>query len=161
MSRLLVAWVLLFCASAQAQDTPDPMKSVACKAARQQLDEALSAGGPRDKLSAAQRRAAAACLGRAPGSPPEGRRDEPTTGRFVPPPVAVAPIPLPASPAVPEIATSPSPAPPVAVPRPPVITACDAAGCWDSEGRRHNRQGPVWVGPDGVCTPQSGHLNCP
>jgi hypothetical protein len=73
--------------------------------------------------------------------------------------VAVTPIPAPPSPAVPPVAAIPQP--PLAIPRPPVVTACDASGCWDSNGTRYNQQGPVLLGPKGVCTLQAGALNCP
>lgn len=45
-----------------------------------------------------------------------------------------------------------APPPPPAITRPPVITTCDAGGCWDSDGRRLNRAGPVLIGPGGACS---------
>ena len=135
--------------AAQAQGGADLLKTPECLAARQQLDEALAAGGPRGKLDAARQQAAVRCFGLKPAAPPEGR--------FVPPPVATEPIRLRPAPALPA-----APAPPsVAVPRPPAVTSCDAAGCWDSNGTRYNQQGPVLMGPRGVCTLQAGVLNCP
>jgi len=42
-----------------------------------------------------------------------------------------------------------------------VVTACDAGGCWDSEGRRLERAGPLLLGPQGACTLQGALLNRP
>ena len=147
---------------AGAQASPDLLKTPECLAARQQLDDAFTAGGPRARLDAARERAALKCFGVKPSLPPESR--------VVSPPVVVDPIRLrpeaalsrasvvvaqPAAPAV-----SP-PLPSVAVQRSPAVTSCDAAGCWDSDGARYNQQGPVLVGPRGICTVQAGVLNCP
>jgi hypothetical protein len=74
--------------------------------------------------------------------------------------VAVAPIEPPAVPVLPP-PQPPAAVAPLASTRPPVITTCDAAGCWDSEGQRHNQMGPLLVGPRGLCTLQGGLLNCP
>ena len=71
------------------------------------------------------------------------------------PPLAVQPI-KPATPAVPA-----APLPPVAIPRASVITACDAGGCWDSDGARLQRSGPNLMGPRGPCTPHGTLFNCP
>jgi hypothetical protein len=132
MSRLpIVVVALLAVPAALAQGNPDRMQTPQCATAREQ--------------------ASLDCFGLKP-SPP-------TEGRFVPPPVAVTPIPAPPSPAVPPVAAIPQP--PLAIPRPPVVTACDASGCWDSNGTRYNQQGPVLLGPKGVCTLQAGALNCP
>ena len=148
----------LCCASAQGQGNPDLMKTPQCLAARKQLDEVFAAG-PRERIAAVREQAALACFGVKPAAPPEGR--------FVPPPAAVDPIrlrPEPGLNSAPAAAARAQPAPPppaVAVPRPPVVTSCDTAGCWDSEGRRYNQQGPMLLGPAGVCTLQGGLLNCP
>jgi hypothetical protein len=153
MHRLAAALALVAWAPVQGQGSTDPMATAECTAARQQLEQVLAAGGPRDRLDAARRQAALTCLGRP--SPPAPQ------GRFVPPPVTVAPIAVPAAPSRPAVAAAPLPAPPVVIQRAPVITACDAAGCWDSDGKRHNQQGPLLVGPRGLCTLQGGLLNCP
>lgn len=148
----LAGWV-----SAHAQGSADLMKTPECLAARKQLDEALAAGGPRERLTAAREQAGIKCLGQKPPPLPEGR--------FVPPPAAVDPIRL-----RPALALSlpsatapipPPPPPPLAIPRAPVITSCDAAGCGDSNGTHYNQLGPVLLGPRGVCTVQGGALNCP
>ena len=151
------------CAAAQAQGNLDLMRTPDCLAARKQLDQVLEQGGPRDRLDDARQQAAQKCLGVKAAPLPEGR--------FVPPPVAVDPIRLRAEPSLPSFANRPVPVPaavqpalplpPVAIPRPPVLTTCDAAGCWDANGARYNRQGPVLLGPRGICTEQAGALNCP
>jgi hypothetical protein len=130
----------------------DPMASPACADARQALDDALTTAGP--GLAAARRRAGEACLGRTAGA---GREGGPT-----PSPLAVAPIPVPgpaalppAPPLPPGFPVTPGGAPPAA------ITSCDAAGCWDSNGARHNQQGPLLAGPRGLCALQGGLLVCP
>jgi hypothetical protein len=53
------------------------------------------------------------------------------------------------------------PAPPVETGKPAALTTCDAGGCWDSEGRRLDRSGPILVGPRGGCTVQAGVVHCP
>lgn len=107
-----------------------------------------------DRLQAARRTAAQACLGEAlAASAPLPSRSAPalpgaggvSAVRVVP----IRPLILPALPAAPAA-------------RPPVtISTCDAAGCWASDGSRLQQQGPVLVGPRGVCTQTAGVLNCP
>jgi len=141
-------------AGTQAQDRAgaDLMNTPACLAARRQLEQVLAPGGPLDRLAAVREQAALSCFGVKPAPPPEGR--------FVPPPVAVEGIRLRPTP---DLSMPPAAAPPpaLAIPRPPVVTSCDASGCWDSNGTRYNQQGPVLLGPRGVCTLQAGALNCP
>ena len=50
---------------------------------------------------------------------------------------------------------------PVPNPRPQAMTMCDPGGCWDSEGRRVNRAGPVLVTPRGACVAQGATVQCP
>lgn len=165
MQRIAVLCALpLSCVAAQAQGDvkPDLMKTPPCIEARQQLDQVLAKGGPRDRLDQVRQQAAIKCFGvKAPPLP---------EGRFVPPPVAVEPIRL-----RPEVSLAPGtalrpatqpalllpPLPPVAIPHPPVLTTCDPSGCWDANGARYNQQGPVLMGPRGACTLQGGSLNCP
>ena len=134
------------------------MRSPECLAAREALEQLLGDPQTREqthaaKLASARKKVALACLGRAaddrPGSPvlqaPQA---------VAPPVIDVTPprAPLPA----------PAPAPPLlSIPRPAAITACDAAGCWDSEGRRLNNLGPVLMGPRGPCIVQGSLVNCP
>jgi hypothetical protein len=145
MNRPAISLAVLACLSVHAQGNADLMKTPECALARTQFEQVLAAGGPRERLNAVRELTALKCFGVKPSAPPEGR--------FVPPPVAVDAIRL-----RPELFLS---APVPALPRPPVLTACDASGCWDSNGTRYNQQGPVLLGPKGVCTLQAGALNCP
>lgn len=158
---VLLCALSLSCVAAQAQGNlnTDLMKTPACVEARLQLEQVLAKGGPRDRLDQVRQQAAINCLGvTAPPLPME---------RFVPPPVVVEPIRL-----RPEWSLAPStalrplatqaapllPLPPVAI---PVLTTCDPGGCWDGDGARYNQQGPLLVGPRGICTGQGASLNCP
>lgn len=53
-------------------------------------------------------------------------------------------------------APAPRPAPP-----PLTISACDATGCWASDGTRLQRAGPNLLGPTGVCTTSGPFVQCP
>jgi hypothetical protein len=66
------------------------------------------------------------------------------------PPMQVQPLP-PAAPVVPLQQVQP----------PPVVTSCDAGGCWSSDGTRLNRVGPNLMGPGGVCTVTGKMVHCP
>ena len=127
------------------------MKSPECAAARQQFEPLLAAGGPADRLGVAKRRTALACLGVAVPEPAPINRVQPAA-------VALEPIRLRSTPFL--AAAPPAPAAPSASP-PPVITACDAAGCWDSNGAHYDQQGPLLLGPRGPCTREAALLNCP
>lgn len=134
------------------------MASPECRAARDQLEAALDDPGlgraeRAQHLAIARKKVLALCLGPAIAQPQRSGAPEPVIA--VPAPIISIP---PAHAAVP--ATTPS-LPPVAVPRPAFITTCDAAGCWDSEGRRLNNLGPMLVGPRGLCNLQGGIANCP
>jgi hypothetical protein len=155
MKRWLAAsWWALVPLLLQAQT--DPLASPECQAARAELDAARAAAGstqaqPDERLTRAQGQAKLACLGR---SPPRERSGAPE------PPITVAP-----SVAIPKSPTSPptlqAAPPPVAIPRPTVITNCDASGCWDSEGRRLNSAGPTLMGPRGLCSGSGSVIICP
>ena len=128
MQRLAICYALVLpCAAALAQGNPDLMKTPECLVARKQLDEAFAAGGPRERLNAAREQAALKCFGVKPAPAPEAR--------FVPPPAALEPIRLRPEPGLsrPPSAVAPPAAPVVTA---PVVTSCDAAGCWDSQGTR-------------------------
>lgn len=133
----------------------DPLDSAACRQAldalRVQEDQARAGAAGRDRRETAarleplRRAAARACLG-ARGDPPSPPR------RLAQPPIDVPRVPLPR-------ATVPAPAaPPAPVARPPappvVVTTCDAAGCWASDGSRLQRFGTNLMGPRGVCSVQ-------
>ena len=155
MHRFIPALAMIACAAAQAQaqGNTDLMRTSEYLSARKQLDQVLGQGGPRDRLDGVRQQAAQKCLGLKAAPLPESR--------FVPPPESVEPISLRSETALSLQGPAAPPPPPVAIPRPPVVTICDSAGCWDAAGARYNRQGPVLVGPDGVCTQPAGSLNCP
>jgi hypothetical protein len=112
------------------------------------------------RLLSLRRLAARACLG--------GHTELPSAEqRYSTPPIAVPPIV-----AVPPVAAVPPPPPvlpssrPLVQPSRPVeplttITACDAVGCWASDGTRLHRVGPNLQGPRGLCSVQGGVLHCP
>lgn len=145
----------------------DPLGTPACAAARRELDAAraaLSPPGPSPaqgrRVEAARSAAARICLGEGAtarpgaGDSPSGAAGRgaraPWTPALPPPPVPVLSGTGNAAPAL-----LPAPAPP------PVLTACDAAGCWDSSGRRLERAGPLLLSPQGPCTAAAGRLDCP
>ena len=158
MGYALIATLLLLAAGAPAFGAaePDPLKSDACKEAIAALEQAAgeSASATRSaRLAHARENAATVCLGR---SKERGTRSgAPYPAQPVSPSATSAPRPLPSPPAA---AAQPSAPPP---PRPAVITTCDVAGCWDSDGRRLNQMGPLLMSPRGPCTPQGGLANCP
>jgi len=135
----------------------DPLKSVECRVALDGLEGVLAEktqGAARaQRVAAARRHAADACLGRSDDN--RVRSGAPQPAQVVRPPVTAA---TPPAPSLPPAATPP---PPLAIPRPAVITTCDPAGCWDSEGRRLNNMGPLLVGPRGPCTVQGAVATCP
>lgn len=120
-------------------------------------------------LRVLQRQAARACLG----------GEDPEPGRLAQPPVGAPPAAPLSLPAVPPLSTPAAPplrmpavpplrmpaAPPLTLPpargAPPLITACDATGCWASDGSRLQRFGPDLIGPRGLCTPVGAMLQCP
>lgn len=130
----------------------DPLKSHQCGQALAGLQAARSDPPEAGRLEALRQQATQACL----GGTGDARRPSPV----VQPPIAVKPpvIEVPQSRA-PPVAGAPPPAP--AIPRPAVLTTCDAGGCWDSEGRRLNRAGPVLVGPGGTCIASGSGVLCP
>ena len=158
---VLILWAALVAGPGLAQGG-DPLDSPACRRAldalRTQEDQARADAPGQDRRQTAarleplRRAAARACLG-ARGDPPPAPR------RLAQPPVEVPRVPLPQ-------AAVPVPAgPPVPVPKPPappvVVTTCDAAGCWASDGSRLQRFGTNLLGPRGVCAVQGVVLHCP
>lgn len=135
----------------------DPLQSPACLGALKSLQErenAQRAGSPSlTALSAARRQAAIACLGQA---------DAPMPQHLAQPPLRVAPVIVPPMPAAARMPpTSPPPPAVTPMPMPPMVTSCDAAGCWASDGTRLQRNGPDLVGPRGLCSVDGGVLRCP
>jgi hypothetical protein len=165
---------------ALAARSADPLQAPACQealAALQAQEAAARAARfarpPADRarerdaiarLQAARKKAARACL-RGSGEPPP-----PST--VAPPPVAVPPVTPAAAPRLPGPSAS-APRPPIlaepgaadeVAPRPrppPIVTSCDAAGCWTSDGAWLPRAGPTLVGPRGQCAVQGVLLHCP
>ena len=155
--------------------------SAACQRALAglELEEAKAASALRDAASAAQvgnstslaqaRRAAAmACLGPGAGAsvPPQRRAEPPISvpgiriGPPAGPPAAAARIG--GATAAPPVTPPPPPPPPPPQPRlPQVLTSCDAAGCWTSDGTRLQRVGPVLTGPRGACSVAGTAVSCP
>lgn len=133
---------------------PDILLSAQCQLARGELERITKAAAEnpqadKSKLKQARKRTARACLGLAENVavPPRARNQ----------PIAVPPV-LPAEARLPT-ATTLSPLLPVA--RPSVITACDAGGCWDSQGVRLQRSGATLLGPQGPCIAEGALYKCP
>ncbi|WP_418319977.1 hypothetical protein [Piscinibacter sakaiensis] len=102
----------------------------------------------------ARQRAATECLGRAadPQLPPPSR---------ISPPVTVGPVAAPPSIANRAPPTAPSPPPPAPGSQPPtIVTRCDSAGCWTSDGRYLIRVGPDLASPAALCSINAGVLHC-
>ena len=161
MRKTIASLLLSAAATALAAQTgePDPLNSSECAAAREELQQTLDAPAANrqdrlDRLAQARQRAALRCLGSDSGR--RERSGAPATPQLVPPATATQ---RPTSPTLPPVA--PPPPPPLAPPRPAPITTCDLGGCWDSEGQRLNRMGPLLIGPRGTCTLQGGLLICP
>jgi len=130
----------------------DPLKSEACGQGLASLQSARAQGQSPAQLEALRQRATQDCLG-GTGAP---HRPSPTLREpdLVPPPTLepATPPPAPVAP--------PAPAP-LKVDRPAIITSCDAGGCWDSDGRRLNRAGPLLIGPGGTCVQSGTAVQCP
>lgn len=162
---LLPGLVLLAVPWALAQDG-DALHATACRQALAALQEReaaadVSAAEPAHQatlaqLKAARDHAARTCL--------QSRTDRPALpGRLAQPPMGAVPPPLAT---LPQLAPLPPPPAGISVPplriAPPVsITACDALGCWASDGTRLQRAGPNLLGPHGFCSAPAGVLHCP
>jgi hypothetical protein len=161
MTARFIAVIALFLMASSAvwaqTQGGDPLKSPECKAAldelERRLDEKTEGAARAQRVASARRLAAVACLGRSEGT--AARSGAPDPAQAVRPPIITAAPPVPSQPA------GAAPVPPLPIPRPIVITTCDPAGCWDSEGRRLNNMGPLLMGPRGPCTVQGGLANCP
>lgn len=134
----------------QALDALQAQESAALASAR----GASAPGAGAAALQPWRERAARACLGAGPRTVTPARTAQPPV--TVPPVTAGRPL------------TAPI-APPPPTPSPPAtrsdtlltVVACDATGCWASDGSRLNRAGPNLVGPRGTCTLQGAVLRCP
>jgi hypothetical protein len=164
MQRHLALALALWLASAPAgaQDA-NPIDSAACRRAVDTLTarEAAAASdrastAARGAVTAAQRQAALACLGGpdVAASTPQRASPAPLLGTpaAVLPRLPVTPPPPPAPRALPA---------PRAAPPPLTLNACDATGCWASDGTRLQRAGPNLLGPRGICTTSGPFVQCP
>lgn len=155
----------LACSAVAWAQGADRLKSPECRTALESLtaqEEAAAsapAAGARSEgptTAALARRlepyrlaAAKACLGGLPSTPPPSRH------------LAQPAITVPSAGATPRV-TPPAPVPPPRAVTPTLtLTACDAAGCWASDGTRLTRQGIDLVGPRGLCRQQGTLLSCP
>jgi hypothetical protein len=170
MQRHVCALTVALAASAVAAQEGNRLQSADCRKALDalQTQEAAVAALPRSGsrtegrdggnvhagLKAARDRAAIACLGGRADSPPP-------TGRLAQPPISVAPITFARPAAPPQLPTGPVPSLPKKAEPPTVVTACDSAGCWASDGSRLQRVGPNLLGPRGLCSVQGALLHCP
>lgn len=134
----------------------DLMYSEPCRQALQALSAAEVSRAASGPMREVRQRAATLCLG--PGavvaaSAPQARSAAPV------PLLRVDRLqPLPATRSALQLLPTVPVRPPVG---PRTVTTCDAAGCWASDGSRLQQQGPLLVGPRGVCTQTAGVLNCP
>jgi hypothetical protein len=153
---------LVFAAGAGLAQATDPINSPGCArsvAALQAQEDAVVVAGDAARarrvatLKKLREQAAEACLG-------TGAAAAPTAQRAVQPPIGV----MPAAPAAAAPATVlPVPAatlPPARGTPLRTLTACDAAGCWTSDGLRLTRAGAMLVGPPGVCAVVGAVLSC-
>lgn len=143
--------VLLALAAAAPAWAADPLKSEACGRSLAELQAARDGPARSPQVESLRRQATRDCLG---GGEPVRPSPAAQSSITVPPPVIEPPLPPRAA------VTAPLPAP-VRIERPPVITSCDAGGCWDSDGRRLNQAGPVLIGPGGACTTAGATVRCP
>jgi len=144
----------------------DPLESADCRRALDALqaqEAAVAALQPAEgpaqgvalaRLVALRQGAAHACLG--------GSAAAPTLQRLAQPPVTVPRVTV--TPRIPPVPppVAPPPAPPPGVVAPPArVIACDATGCWASDGSHLLRAGPGLLGPRGLCSVQGTALHCP
>jgi hypothetical protein len=134
-------------------DTPACQRAMAALDAREAA--AAKDRSARGALDTARRQAATACLGgRDRATPTPARAAQAIT---VPPAAQSAALPRPS--AVPAPAATATPLPRPAAPL--AVTACDATGCWASDGSRLQRVGPNLLGPAGQsCTSSGTLLHC-
>jgi len=134
----------------------DPLHSPECASARETLEATLADTVQRhrpEQLTRARKQVADLCLGRTSGH--AQRTGAPDPPIAVPAPVIDLPRAAQVRPPVmPPVSQGPAP-------RAATITACDPAGCWDSNGQHLNTMGPLLLGPRGVCVPLAGQVSCP
>lgn len=167
--KVAVAWALAGVCGAGLAD--DPLESADCRRAldamqaqettvaglapTQQPAQQPARGAALARLESLRQDAARSCLGgSAAARVPQRLAQPPVTV----PRVTVNPPRLPPAPA----SVAPWPALPPGVVGPPVrVIACDATGCWASDGSHLLRAGPSLLGPRGLCSVQGTALHCP
>ena len=149
---LLAAFSMLSIHAHAAEPVGDPLKSDACarNLAALQAARAPDSDKTPGQVEALRREATQACL----GGRGEARRPSPTAQAPIVVPAPTVALPRSVPPVSPTL-----PAPPIE--RPAVITSCDSGGCWDSNGTRLNRAGPVLIGPGGACVTTGLQVHCP
>ncbi len=174
MLRLLMLCVGCACIAAMAADG-NAIHSDACRQAidRLTVQEARQASTPPTEshaavslpqspspLQVAQRDTARDCLGVADAPATATRQAQPVIALPAPLKSAVARVPAPIHP--PPTPSAPS-GPPIVLPQPPAfVTACDATGCWGSDGTRLDRVGPdTHLRNHQMCNARGGLLQCP
>jgi hypothetical protein len=156
--RLLANLTLSLACTAGAAQVVNPIDSTACRRALDARESAAAAerssAAARGAVAVARRQAALACLGGPDVAASAPLRASPAP--VLDTPSAVQPsLPAPASPSSRAPPTPRAPAPPL------TISACDATGCWASDGTRLQRAGPNLLGPRGVCTTSGPFVQCP
>lgn len=162
MSRALILLAAAACGGLAAAQSADPLQSPTCTRALEALrahEAELPASGaaPRavlDRHAALKKQAARACLG--------GRGDAPPPPRSLRAPVVVPPAGVQVPPPAPAVQPSrPSALPPRQTGAPLIVTRCEAAGCWTSDGAYMPRAGAHLFGPRGLCSVQGNTVHCP
>jgi hypothetical protein len=160
--RLSVSMLLALCTGAALAQGNALLDAPTCRRAMDRLQARESAlaedrgnAALRASLATARRAAAVACLGGpdTPASaPPRAAQPAAASGTSTPRAVPVTPP-----------ATTPQPTVRVPAQAPPAtLTACDAGGCWTSDGTRLQRVGPgALLGPRGLCTTNGNFVQCP
>lgn len=141
-------------------DTPACRKALDALDAREAAAARERSPATRALLEVARRQAATACLRGADAPAASAPPRSPAQAGVVAVPSAAASAASSVATRMP--ITAPAPAP-VVRPAPPVtLGACDATGCWTSDGTRLQRAGPdLLLGPRGICTVSGAVVQCP
>jgi hypothetical protein len=142
-----------------ALDTPACRKAIDALDAREAAAARERSPATRALLEAARKQAVLACL-RGADAPASAPLRSPSQASVVAVPSAAASAASTAATRMPIPVPTPAP---VARPAPPVtLGACDATGCWTSDGTRLQRAGPdMLLGPRGICTLSGAVVQCP
>ena len=142
-------------------DAPACRRAVDALGAREAAAARDRSAAARAAVHGARKQAASTCLG-GPDVPASAPPRSATAPPVVGVPSAAASAAATATPTTRTPIPVPTPAP-VARPTPPVtLGACDATGCWTSDGTRLQRAGPdMLLGPRGICTVNGAVVQCP